>query len=138
MKESRDPKVWWARAMQDLMLAQTGCRADANAMSAAICYCCQQACEKMLKSHLLSTGWRLEKTHDLRTLANEAKKSIPALSSVFEELLDLNADFLQSRYPFTFDPGFGEADAQRAVETAKSLKSLLENAVLSGGTGESQ
>jgi len=129
-KESLDPKAWWNLAMQDLRLAQAGMRDDAPGTAAAICHCCQQACEKMLKSYLLSLGWKLVKTHDLRSLASEAKKSLPDITPLQSSLSDLEADYVQSRYPFTFEKGIEESDAKRAVETAERLRSLLEAIVL--------
>ena len=130
MKESLDPKAWWHQAMQDLRLAQVGVKHDALGTAAAISYCCQQACEKMLKSYLLTQGWKVAKTHDLRLLANEAKKNLPVITPLLSSLSDLSADFIQSRYPFTFEKGIDEADVKRAVETAEHLRSLLEGIVL--------
>jgi len=130
MKESLDPKAWWNRAMQDFRVARLAAKDDVVNLAATICYCCQQACEKMLKAYLLSTGWKLVKTHDLRMLANEAKKTVPALSLLLPLLLDLNADFNQSRYPFTFDETVGDADAKQAIETMERLELLLKEHVL--------
>lgn len=84
----------------------------------------------MLKAYLLSTGWKLVKTHDLRMLANEAKKTVPGLSPLLPLLLDLNADFNQSRYPFTLDETVEDADAKEAIETMEQVEALLRNVVL--------
>jgi len=130
MRESLDPRAWWNRAMQDFRVAHLAAKNDVVKLAAAICYSCQQACEKMLKAYLLSTGWKLVKTHDLRMLANEAKKTVPGLSPLLPLLLDLNADFNQSRYPFTLDETVEDADAKEAIETMEQVEALLRNVVL--------
>ena len=129
MRESLSPKRWWERAMQDREIARLAFKENAEELAEAICCNCQEACEKMLKAYLLSTGWDLVRTHDLQVLGQEAKKTLPAMNEVLSGLVDLTVDFMPTRYPFDAEEGFGVGDAERAISTVEQLHALLKDAV---------
>jgi HEPN domain-containing protein len=130
MKDSNDPAAWWKRAMTDRGVAQLAFADSAEDHAPTICAICQQVCEKMLKAYLLARGGVLQRIHDLRTLGEEAAKSLPPLDDLLPALAELSADFAPSRYPSELEEGFGEAEARHAVETMERLKLMLEEHVV--------
>jgi len=130
MKESLDPKRWWKRAMQDRAAALLVCEHDPESLAEPICVCCQQACEKMLKAYPIFTGWELVRTHDLRFLAKEAERLLPAVSALLPDLVEVSLEYRASRYPFAFEEDVTEEDARRAIKTVEQLRSLLEPQLL--------
>jgi len=125
MKDSLDPQDWWEAAMRDRRVARIVYQEDPDDLASNVCTNCQQACEKMLKAYLLTRGWPLERTHDLRALVEEGRKSLPELDQVAPRLTELSADFLPSRYPTESEWGFAATDAAEAVELMDSLTNLL-------------
>ena len=61
--------------------------------------------EKILKAELLRTGWRLEKTHDLRKLASELQlRQSDLLAQIRPAVEELAESYFLDRYPgFDFD-----------------------------------
>jgi len=116
--------------MTDRGVAQLAFADSAKDHAPTICAICQQACEKMLKAYLLARGGSFKRTHDLRTLGEEAARTLPPLDDLLAALAELSADFAPSRYPSEFEEGFGEVEARRAVETMESLKAMLEEHVV--------
>jgi len=110
----RDRKAAWILYQQ-----------DPGDLAPNVCANCQQACEKMLKAYLLARGWHLERTHDLRALVDEAKKSLPELDQVGLLLTELSVDFLPSRYPTESDWDFAASDAAEAIELTDTVMNLL-------------
>ncbi len=61
----------------------------------------QQALEKYLKGFLLSRGWALQRTHDLRILLEEAARYEPDLKRFRRLCTEITAYHVQERYPFS-------------------------------------
>lgn len=59
----------------------------------------QQALEKALKGFLLSEGWELVKTHDLRFLLDEAAEFDPGLDSYRDLCTIATEAYREERYP---------------------------------------
>lgn len=59
----------------------------------------QQAVEKYLKGYLISNGWKLEKTHDLKKLLDEAVKYNPAFDEYYDLLDILTGYYFEEKYP---------------------------------------
>lgn len=82
----------------------------------------QQALEKYLKGYLLSKGWTLTRTHNLRVLLDEATKFNPNLIQ-FQRLCEgVTPYYLEDRYPF-----FAEAPSKEEVEeNLKAAEELIQ------------
>ncbi len=82
----------------------------------------QQALEKYLKGFLLSRGWALQRTHDLRILLEEAARYEPDLKRFRRLCAEITAYYVQERYPF-----FGtEPSLEEVEENFRQARSLVE------------
>ncbi len=59
----------------------------------------QEAVERFLKGYLVAKGWRLEKTHDLNRLLNEAISFDSSFGQFRSLATDLTKDFFAQHYP---------------------------------------
>lgn len=87
---------WLAKAVEDAAVSHLLAR-EAYASPAA--FHAQQAVEKVLKASLVAAGQDIRRTHDLDTLATQARQYWPALSPIPLTLVELNRWYSSSRYP---------------------------------------
>lgn len=59
----------------------------------------QEAVERYLKGYLIAKGWRLERTHDLSRLTDEAAHYEPQFRRFNKFAVELGADFFAQHYP---------------------------------------
>jgi HEPN domain-containing protein len=78
-KESLAPQDWFRKADADIQTVEILLSHGGNMEVAAMHI--QQTVEKYLKGYLLSTGWELDRIHDLPALLDEAV----ARSNAFEQ-----------------------------------------------------
>jgi HEPN domain-containing protein len=81
----------------------------------------QQAVEKFLKAFLLSKGWKLERTHDLEVLLNEALAYDASLESFRQVCQKTTGFYFLERYPFTVESGLTGQDVLDARERLNPL-----------------
>jgi HEPN domain-containing protein len=74
----------------------------------------QQAVEKIPKGYLISRGWKLEKTHDLLSLFNEAVAREQVLDHHRDVCEALSTQYMAGRYP-------GWAEAEAGIQEATGL-----------------
>ena len=108
LEESSYPEDWFAKAQQDVRTVEILLREQDVPDVAA--FHLQQAVEKYLKGFLLSRGWKLQRTHNLEVLLNEAIHFDPGLER-FRDLAEEATDFYTlERYPFFSSPGITRND----------------------------
>lgn len=92
-----------------------------------ICYHCQQAAEKYLKSLVIHYDLPLRKTHDLEELLDLLSPSMTAIVELFYENARILNDYsVQIRYPDpTGDPS--ESDVLEALAAAKFFRDVAFN-----------
>jgi len=106
-----------------------------------ICYHCQQAAEKYLKSYLIFMGIdEVPKTHNTVYLNEECTKLDKRFTKINDEALKLNKYGSQPRYPF--EVYIQERDMLNAVEYARTVKDFeplveIRKIILSDGPGGS-
>ncbi|MBI4266754.1 MAG: HEPN domain-containing protein [Chloroflexi bacterium] len=88
---------WFDKGSHDLTTAELASKAGAPAYP--IAFLLQQAAEKYLKGYLISRGWRLKKTHDLRELIARAAEFSPVFNEHTELARRLTALYIEYRYP---------------------------------------
>lgn len=116
---------WLNLAKENLLFAKAGLK-EAFAPYQTIYFLCQASAEKFLKAYLISRGWELRKTHDLRQLVEFAK----GYDADFDQLTGaaeiLNDYITTGRYPadLTFEP-ITLGDAQEAVEAALEIERVV-------------
>jgi HEPN domain-containing protein len=87
----------------------------------------QQAFEKCLKGFLISKGWRLIKTHNLKYLLDESVKHCVELEKYYDLAIKLTKYYIDEKYPpLTSDISLDEVkqyfeETQAAIELLKKL-----------------
>lgn len=117
-KESLLPRDWFRKADADVQTVEILLTHGGNMEVAAMHI--QQTVEKYLKGYLLSTGWELDRIHDLPALLDEAV----ARSNAFEQFRvfceTVNAFYFEARYPFMVEPP-PEEEVRNFLEQTKQL-----------------
>jgi HEPN domain-containing protein len=120
-------RQWLAKARNDLLNADNNLKSEQIPFD-TVCFHCQQAAEKLLKSYLVGNGQEHPITHDLLLIL---EKILP-LNSVAENLRDplsiLMPYSVEIRYP---DDWYmpAEDDAKEARDAADKVMKWLENAL---------
>lgn len=83
----------------------------------------QQALEKFLKAFLIHHGWRLQRTHELVELLDEALKYDPALARYLSLCRDVQKYYTDSRYPSKVPTR--EADVRAELAAAQLMIATL-------------
>lgn len=75
----------------------------------------QQAAEKYMKAVLAIDQERPQKSHDLRSLADQCGEAGHPLPDELEEVLELSPFAVQERYPFALTPPISRRDISYSV-----------------------
>jgi HEPN domain-containing protein len=114
---------WFRQAEHDLLMAERNISIEAYDVSAFLAH---QAVEKALKSIFCLQGKSLPKTHHIDELAGQL--CLP--NKLLEEVFDLAADYMLSRYPDVSDKIpyelYDEFMASEKVSRAKTIISYLQ------------
>lgn len=84
-----------------------------------------QALEKYLKGYLISHGWELRKTHDLRLLVDKAADFDPSFAQFLDLAHRMTAHYLEDRYP----PGGPRAYAREEIAAMLAQTEKLVNEI---------
>lgn len=113
---------WLRYAEDDLILAERDTKSDAPIYH-TICFLCQGSAEKYLKAFLISSGWKLTKTHDILALLATCKKYDAQLASMHAEGRPLNEYITTGRYPIDIRLArIGKAEAEEALAAARRIR----------------
>lgn len=93
---------------------------DTRISDAVFGFHAQQAAEKCLKSILAIDQQRPQKSHDLRSLADQCAEAGHALPEGYESVLELSPFAVQERYPFALTPPIGRAEVLQAVSKLRN------------------
>ena len=119
--DSRTPSDWFLKGQQDLSRVprrlQEGDYEDAA-------FHLQQALEKCLKGFLIARGWRLQRTHNLSLLLDEAVTFLPALEQHRSLCQEVSAFYVEERYPLSMEPASRE-ELESLLHQAQQLVKLL-------------
>jgi HEPN domain-containing protein len=89
----------------------------------------QQAVEKFFKAFLLSTGWKLERIHDLEALLNATLAYDVSLEEFRPICQKITGYYIVERYPFVTESGLTEEDIRDSLTQAKALINKLREAI---------
>ena len=117
------PEEWFKIGERDLVSAKILLHADAHVVPTAVLL--QQACEKFLKGFLISKGWRLRKTHDLRILVDTAIEYNADFRGFMDLASKLSALYLAERYPPLPQAEYTKEELQQVQEEAEKLINLI-------------
>ena len=90
-------KEWIRKAQNDLRSAEILFKE--NGPTDSLCFHCQQAAEKYLKSFLVSHWIKPPMIHDLVLLLKYCRKIDKEFENLKEEVLFLNKYYIETRYP---------------------------------------
>lgn len=115
-------KEWFKKAMHDLAAVKDILNGSGHPDVAGVLL--QQSIEKYLKGYLISKGWKLEKTHDLKKLLDKAVKYNPAFNEYYDLLDILTEYYFEEKYPL------GETevtlnDIKKNLKDARKLINLI-------------
>lgn len=122
-KESLLPHNWFRKANADVQTVEILLSHGGNMEVAAMHI--QQTVEKYLKGFLLSTGWKLDRIHDLPALLDEAVTRSAAFEQFREFCETVNAFYFEARYPFLVEPPPEEEVRSFLEQTQQFIKFVL-------------
>jgi HEPN domain-containing protein len=113
---------WYKQSLHDLEIAEKNISIEGYDVAAFLSH---QAVEKLLKSIFAFLGKKIPKTHYIDELA----KKLSLDDEVIDEILDLTADYIFSRYPDVSEhlpyEEYDEEIATEKVELAKRVFSAV-------------
>jgi HEPN domain-containing protein len=124
-----DAVLWFAKANDDIRVAELALAADPPMLDPAAFHC-QQAVEKIIKGLLVAACIYPPRSHDIETLADKAGLAYPNLANEMRSFAHLTEWLTASRYP-DLGGGLGEdfsgvADALAAVKDFRKRAAALE------------
>lgn len=119
--ESREPSDWFLKGQHDLQRVPRRLQ-ERDFEDAA--FHLQQALEKCLKGFLIARGWRLQRTHNLSLLLDEAVAFVPSLERFRSLCQEVSAFYVEERYPLSMQPPSRE-ELEQLLQQAQQLIRLL-------------
>lgn len=119
MESRKIAKEWFEKANHDLDAVADIISGSGHPDVAGVLL--QQGVEKYLKGYLISKGWKLVKTHDLKLLLDEAVKHNPVFNNYYDLLDIITEYYLEEKYPF----GKTEITLEDIKENLKKAKKLI-------------
>lgn len=118
---------WLKQAEEDLRYANEALK---DGFYSWVCFACQQAAEKALKSVIVEREGELEKTHRLLRLADLAQKHVMQLTEVRDKLDVLNQYYGATRYADLHSSAapyeqYDESMAKEAIEYAVEIVGIV-------------
>lgn len=110
---------WIEKAEHDLDALQDVLKGSAHPDVAGVLL--QQCMEKYLKGYLISKGWKLIKTHDLKHLLDEVVKQNSIFKNCYDLLDMITEYYFEERYPF----GKTEVSIEEIKDNLKEAMKLI-------------
>jgi|SRR5882672_7056536 len=95
--DETNPNDWFLFASDRLKSADRLWQAEGLTMSGIELL--QEAVERYLKGYLIANGWRLERTHDLKSLMDDATRFESQFKGFGNFAIELAEDFFAQHYP---------------------------------------
>jgi HEPN domain-containing protein len=115
-----DPQAWFEQAARRYTLAKVAWEKEGFTSEAIELL--QESAERYLKGYLLSTGWKLIKTHDLKTLIDSAREKDARFGTFAEWAETLTNDFFIAHYPM--------GDEQELKQDYQPLQQQTDNLII--------
>lgn len=118
-----NPKEWFAYAKHDLDSANFLLSMKPVPIE-IICFHCQQAAEKAIKTFMVAKNITIIKTHDLGILLEKCSTIEPSFKNILVECSRLTDYAVQQRYPFSIE--IEENDMRLALHDAQSILDFIQ------------
>ena len=109
---------WLSKASDDIKWAFSSLEGE---VFYGVCFASQQAVEKALKAFLIFHGRKLRKIHDLRALLEECSQIDENMKQIWDQVIELNPYYIETRYPSFDDDMFTKEKAEEAYKQAKHV-----------------
>ena len=125
MKKNELANLWFAKGKEDLLYA----RAVVNEIKiyGLLCFHCQQAVEKFLKSYLTEIGVRFRKTHKLTELLSLCLKADKRFIIFKQEMINLDQYYIETRYPLDNPRLYTKQEAREAIVVAEKVLKFIKS-----------
>jgi HEPN domain-containing protein len=110
---------WFEKAKHDFDAVQDVIKGSGHPDVAGVLL--QQSIEKYLKGYLISKGWKLIKTHDLKQLLDAAVKYNSAFNTYYDLLDMITEYYFEEKYPF----GETEVSLEEIKNNLKQARELI-------------
>ena len=118
-------REWLSKAEEDFEFAFMNLEEGKNYFP-QICFHFHQAAEKYLKAFTIGHELEFRKIHDLPLLLNICKSKDPSLGELEADCEFLNAFYIDTRYPVHWPTHFNREETQKALQSARHIRSLVE------------
>lgn len=125
MKKNDLAKLWFFKGEEDLLYARAV--VDKVKIYGLLCFHCQQAVEKFLKSYLTETGVRFRKTHKLTELLSLCLKNDKRFEAFKQEMINLDQYYVETRYPFDHPKLYSKKEAEEAIDVAEKVLKFVKS-----------
>jgi HEPN domain-containing protein len=125
--DSLIPAEWFAKADEDIRAAELLLAHDGPL--GIVAFLVQQATEKYLKGYLLSTGWSLERVHDLETLIEDASTHDAEFTPFLTACQRITEYYIEGRYPIGVSSALTRDEVTASLEDARRLATLVRKKV---------
>lgn len=123
MSENEAVRQWLDKALSDRKTIEILIK-DIEPPVDSVCFHCQQYIEKLLKAVITKHGQEVQKTHDIRKLAEAVDSFVPGLTELIDTADRLTIYGVEIRYPAKFTT-ITPQKAQEAVEIAETIGKIL-------------
>lgn len=130
-----DPKIvreWLDKADEDLNFARSTFQ-EGNTFYAQICFHFNQAAEKYLKSYVVAYDLDFVKTHNLIKLLAICASHNTVLMSLSEECKQLNASYMDTRYPMQWPMEYTRERTAGLKEDVEAIEQTIKSVLKEGG-----
>jgi len=127
----RKVKLWISHAEEDLHLAEHGLKLKSACPYRLIAYHAQQCAEKYLKAYLVWRKVDFPYTHNISILLELCAEYVNWTAEI-KSAEELTAYAITTRYPGEYEV-VTKKNAQRAIQIAKSVKSVVRTSLMLEG-----
>lgn len=127
MADIKEAKKWIEKAENDYNFSAS-ILPDTTFYS-QVCFFFQQSAEKYLKSYIVKNDLSFRKIHDLLKLLEICKSHNQLFENIRGECENLNAFYIDTRYPVMWPSAVKKEEALKAQESARKIKEFVEKVI---------
>lgn len=115
---------WLAKADEDYLFTEKYLQNE-ESFFAPLCFHCQQAAEKYLKSYIVAKELSFLKIHDINELREVCQDHEESFEEIRDECALLSRYYIDTRYPTVWPVGYTKEDAWTALEAVGRIREFV-------------
>lgn len=115
---------WLAKADEDYLFTEKYLQNE-ESFFAPLCFHCQQAAEKYLKSYIVAKEFSFLKIHDINELREVCQDHEESFEEIRDECALLSRYYIDTRYPTVWPVGYTKEDAWTALEAVGRIREFV-------------